>query len=330
MGRLRWGVLGTARIAREKVVPAMQKGEACEVVAIASRDLDRAREAAARLGIPRAYGAYEDLLADPSVDAVYNPLPNHLHVPLTEQALRAGKHVLCEKPIALTAAGARALQEEAARHPRLRVMEAFMYRFHPQWQRARDLVTAGAIGDVRAIDTLFTYANTDPGNIRNRADIGGGGLMDIGCYPISQARYLLRGEPVRVLGRLEFDPAFGTDRLASGVLDFGHAVATFTVSTQLSPFQRVQVLGTRGRLEIEIPVNAPPDRPTRIWVREGDAAREETFPPCDQYTLQGDAFAHAVLDGTPGLVPLDDAVANMRVIDAVRSSHRDGGWVRLA
>ncbi|MCU0255896.1 MAG: Gfo/Idh/MocA family oxidoreductase [Vicinamibacterales bacterium] len=327
MDRLRWGVLSTAKIAREKVIPAMQKGTLCEVVAIASRDAGKAREVAGRLGIPTIHGRYEDLLADPAVDAVYNPLPNHLHVPLTLQALRAGKHVLCEKPIALTATEARALVEEAASHPRLKVMEAFMYRFHPQWLRAKALVASGAVGEVRAIDTVFTYHNVDPGNIRNRADLGGGGLMDIGCYPVSQARFLLGAEPGRVLGRLEIDPAFGTDRVASAMLDFGHAVATFTVSTQLSPYQRVQVLGTRGRIEIEIPVNAPPDVPARLWVREGDALREETFPACDQYTLQGDAFARAVLEDTPVPTPLSDAVANMRVIDAVTASHRDGGWV---
>jgi predicted dehydrogenase len=308
MRRVRWGVVGTAKIAREKVIPAMLAGQWCEVVAVASRSATHAAEVAARLGLPTAYGSYDDLLADPGIDAVYNPLPNHLHVPVTRQALRAGKHVLCEKPIALTAAEAQSLVEEAAAHPRLKVMEAFMYRFHPQWVRARELVTAGVIGDVRSIQTVFTYNNVDPANIRNAAAIGGGGLMDIGCYPISQARWLLGAEPRRVLARLDIDARFGTDRQCDAVLDFGDATASFSVSTQLSPWQRVQVLGTRGRIEIEIPVNAPPHQPTRLWVREGDATREETFAHCDQYTTQGDAFARAVLDDTPVPTPLTDAV----------------------
>jgi predicted dehydrogenase len=329
MTRLRWGVLSTARIAREKVIPALQTSGLGEVVAVASREAARARDTAGRLGIPKAYGRYEDVLADPGVDAIYNPLPNHLHVPLTRQAMAAGKHVLCEKPIALDAAEAQSLADAAAAHPHLKVMEAFMYRFHPQWLRAKALVSAGAVGDVRLIETIFTYHNADPANIRNRADMGGGGLMDIGCYPISQARFLLGEEPSSALGRLDVDPAFGTDRACTAVLDFGGATAVFTVSTQLSPFQRVQVLGTRGRIEIEVPVNTPPGARARIWVREGDQLREETFDACDQYTLQGDAFARAVLDDAPVPTPLADAVANMRVIDAVVGSHRTGGWVTI-
>lgn len=329
MGRLRWGVLGTAKIAREKVIPAMQKGRACEVVAVASRTPLRARQVADALGIPRAYEGYDALLADPGVDAVYNPLPNHLHVPMTRRALEAGKHVLCEKPIALGALEAQTLIDATAAHPRLKVMEAFMYRFHPQWRRARTLVEEGAIGEVRTIQTLFTYSNIDPANIRNRPEFGGGGLMDIGCYPISQARFLLGAEPARVFATLEIAPAFGTDRVCSAVLDFGGATATFTVSTQMSPYQRAQILGDRGRIEIEIPVNAPPDQPTRLWLRRGDTLSEETFPPCDQYTLQADAFARAALDDTRVPTPLSDALANMRVIDAAVVSHRRGSWVAV-
>lgn len=329
MTKLRWGVLSTAKIAREKVVPGMQKGQLCDVVAIASREPDRARQVADALGVQRAYGSYEALLADTGVDAIYNPLPNHLHVPMTLEALRAGKHVLCEKPIALSAAEARGLAQAAAAAPHLNVMEAFMYRFHPQWRRAKALVDAGVLGEVRTIQTLFTYFNADPANIRNCAATGGGGLMDIGCYPISQARFLLGREPARVLGRLEFDPAFGTDRACSAILDFGDATATFTVSTQMSPFQRVQIVGTAGRVEIEIPVNAPPDRTTRLWVRRGEEVAEEVFDVCDQYALQGDAFSRTVLDGTPAPVPLADAVGNMRVIDAVVESHRAAAWVAV-
>ena len=329
MKKLRWGVLSTAKIGLEKVIPAMQKGHYCAIAGIASRSPERAQQAADRLGIGKAYGSYEALLADPDIDAIYNPLPNHLHVPLTVQALQAGKHVLCEKPIALNTAEAQTLVDAAAGYPQLKVMEAFMYRFHPQWQTAKKLVKDGAIGELKTIQTFFSYFNVDPANVRNQADIGGGGLMDIGCYPISQARFLYDAEPQRVFGMLEFDPNFQTDRIGSAILDFGTATATFTCSTQLSPFQRAQIVGTQGRIEIEIPVNAPPDKPCRIWLRSGDELREQTFEVCDQYTLQGDAFARAVLDDTPVPTPLSDALANMRVIDAIIASHQQGSWISL-
>ena len=325
----RWGGLGTAKIAIEKVLPAMQQGRLCAIAAIASRSEETARAAAARLGIPRAYGSYEALLADPAIDAIYNPLPNHLHVPWTIQALAAGKHVLCEKPIALSAAQAEELVEVAARHPRLKVMEAFMYRHHPQWVRARELVAGGGIGELKTIQSFFSYYNDDPANIRNRAEVGGGGLMDIGCYNISLSRFLFDAEPVRALGIVERDPRFRTDRLASGILDFGRGTATFTCATQLSPYQRATIVGTAGRVEIEIPVNAPPDRPCRIWHQRGSAVEELVFAPCNQYTLQGDAFAAAVLDDTPVPTPLTDAVANMRALEAVVASATSGAWVAL-
>jgi predicted dehydrogenase len=330
MSKVRWGILSTAAIGLKKVIPAMQQGQYCEVTALASRDEARAKTAAEPLDIAKTYAGYEALLADPDVDAIYNPLPNHLHVPWTIRALEAGKHVLCEKPIGLDAAEARTLIDAAARYPKLKVMEAFMYRFHPQWQRARALVDEGAIGTLKTVQTFFSYFNDDPDNIRNQADIGGGGLMDIGCYPISQARFLYGAEPKRVCGMLEIDPDFATDRVASAMLDFGDATATFTCSTQLSPFQKTQIVGTHGRIEIEIPVNAPPDHPCRIWIRHGDEIRQESFAVCDQYTLQGDAFARAVLDDKPVPTPLSDALANMRVIDAIVASHQQGGWVALS
>ena len=264
MKKVRWGILSTARIGTEKVIPAMQRGECCEVTAIASRDLQRAQQAARRLGIPKAYGSYDDLLRDADIDAVYNPLPNHLHVPVSIQALEAGKHVLCEKPLALTSHEAQQLVDAAQRHPRLKVMEAFMYRHHPQWQKAQSLVCDGAIGELRTIQSFFSYFNDDPRNIRNDRQLGGGGLMDIGCYPISLSRFVFGAEPLRVLGIVEYDPRFHTDRLASAILDFGSGTSAFTCSTQLAPYQRVNIFGTTGRVEIEIPFNAPPDRPCKI------------------------------------------------------------------
>ena len=290
----------------------------------------RAQVAAAQLSIPKAYGTYGALLADPEIDAIYNPLPNHLHVPWTIKAIEAGKHVLCEKPIGLTSVEARQLADVAARHPHLKVMEAFMYRFHPQWQRAREIVASGGVGELKTINSFFSYYNDDPHNIRNRADVGGGGLMDIGCYNISLSRFIFAAEPTRVLGIIEYDPQFKTDRLASGILDFGRGTATFTCSTQLSPHQRANIYGTGGRVEVEIPVNAPPDVPCRIWYQQGSAVEEITFDPVDQYMLQGDAFAAAVLNDTPVPTPLTDAVANMRVIEALKASAQEAAWVSLA
>jgi predicted dehydrogenase len=323
---VRWGVLGAARIALEKVIPAMQHCRLGQVIGIASRDAARARAAANRLGLPRAYGSYEELLSDPDVDAVYIPLPNHLHLPWSLASLRAGKHVLCEKPLGLNATEAETLAEEATRHSDLVVMEAFMYRFHPQWLRARDLVAQGGIGELRSIATFFSYYNIDPGNIRNSRAAGGGALLDIGCYGISLARFLFGREPERVMAALDFDPRFQTDRMTSAVLDFGAGTATFTCGTQLAPYQRVNIVGSSGRIEIEIPFNAPPDRPCRIWHQSGASLAEIVFDVCDQYTIQGDAFSGAVLRCGPAPLPLSDGVANMRVIDAVRRSAQEGAW----
>jgi predicted dehydrogenase len=326
MSKIRFGVLGVAKIATEKVIPAMQLAQHCEITAIASRSLERARETAARLAIPQAYGSYEELLADPTIDAIYNPLPNHLHVPWSIRALEAGKHVLCEKPIALSVAEAETLVAAGRQHPKLKLMEAFMYRHHPQWQTARRLVEEGQIGPLRTVATLFSYHNVDAANVRNQADIGGGGLMDIGCYPISLSRFLFGREPARVLGLLDYDPEFKTDRLASAVMDFGDGTATFTCSTQLAPFQRVQIFGTHGRVEIEIPFNAPPDRPCRLWHQSDRGIEELTMPVCNQYTIQGDLFSEAILRDTPVPTPISDAVANMRVIEAIVRAGQSGCW----
>jgi predicted dehydrogenase len=330
MRKLRWGVLSTAKIAVEKVVPAMQQGRHTEVTALASRDLARARSAAERLGVAKAYGSYGELLDDPEIDAVYNPLPNHLHVPWSLRALAAGKHVLCEKPIALTAAEAQTLLDAAGQHPHLKVMEAFMYRHHPQWQRVVELVDGGAIGELRTLHSVFSYYNADPANIRNVAEIGGGGLMDIGCYNLSVSRFVFAAEPERVCGALEYDATFGTDRLASGILEFGRGTATFTCSTQLVPFQRVDIFGTEGRIEVEVPFSPQPHQPSRIWHQHDGRTDELLIEPYNQYTLQGDRFSRAVLEGTEVPTPLEDAVANMRVLEAVVASARSERWVRVS
>lgn len=329
MNRVRWGVLSTADIGLAKVLPAMQKSDIIDLAAISSRSLERAQAAAERLRIPKAYGSYDELLADPDIDAVYNPMPNHLHVPWSIRALEAGKHVLCEKPIGLDAAEGRRLLEAARAHPALKVMEAFMYRHHPQWQQARRIVRDGGVGELRTINSVFSYFNRDPSNVRNQADIGGGGLYDIGCYNISQSRFIFGLEPQRVVGIVEFDPDFGTDRLASAILDFGRGTATFTCSMQLSGYQRVDIFGTTGRVSLEIPFNAPQDGPCRLWHAQDGVTRELVFDRTDQYRLQGELMSRAILDDTPVPTPLEDAVANMEVIEAVFRSGREGGWVTL-
>ncbi len=330
MSKVRWGILSTSKFALVKVIPALLQSSHVEVAAIASRDLAKAQQAAAQFNIPTAYGSYEELLNDPAVDVIYNPMPNHLHVPWSIKALEAGKHVLCEKPIGLSSAEAQQLIEASKRHPRLKVMEAFMYRFHPQWQRAKQIVVEGGVGELRAIQSFFSYFNTDPNNIRNRPDIGGGGLMDIGCYNISLSRFIFGEEPKRVMGVVEYDPGLGTDRLASGILDFGRGTSAFTCSTQLAPYQRVNIFGDRGRVEIEIPFNAPPDRPCKIWHQLGDRIEEIEFEICDQYTIQGDLFSLAVINDSPVPTPLEDAVANMRVIEAVFESGKTGNWIEVS
>ena len=328
--KVRWGVLGVAGIATKKVIPGMKKGERTQIAAIASRNLDRAREAAGTLGIPKAYGSYEELLADPAIDAIYNPLPNHLHVPWSIRAAEAGKHVLCEKPIALTAKEGEQLihARDAAR---VKIGEAFMVYTHPQWLRARELVRQGEIGELRAVTSTFSYFNANPDNIRNIPEFGGGGVMDIGCYPITLSRFFFEREPARVVAMIERDPKLGTDRLSSALLDFDPGRCVFTCSTQLVPFQRMQIFGTRGRIEVEIPYNVPPDRPSRIFIDDGSqlagaSARIEEFSAADQYTLQGDAFSKAIQEDTEVPVPLENALSNMRVIEAVLRSGETGRW----
>jgi len=329
MTKIRWGVLSTARIGVEKVIPAMQAGAFSEIVAIASRNIEKAAYFSKKLNIPKYYGTYQELLADAEVDAVYIPLPNHLHVPWTIKAIDAGKHVLCEKPLALNAQEAERLLHSAAKHPKLKIIEAFMYRYHPQWVWVREKVRSGGIGELRTIQSFFSYNNIDPHNIRNIVEAGGGGLMDIGCYCVSLSRVLFDREPVKVSGIVEFDPEFQTDRIFSGIMDFGVGSATFTCSTQLQPFQRVVILGTQGGIEVIVPFNAPPDRECIVRYLQGAEITNITFSPCDQYTEQGDHFSRAILGDTLDLPNLADSVANMQYIDLLRKSSEQQTWLSL-
>jgi predicted dehydrogenase len=333
---VRWGVLGASRFALKVSLPSMKRGPLTQLAALASRDVAKARAAAEPLGIPKAkaYGSYHELLADPDIDAIYNPLPNNLHVEWTARAARAGKHVLCEKPIALTAAEAETLAAVARETGKL-IAEAFMVRHHPQWQQAKAWVQAGRIGDLVAVQTAFAYFNRDAGNIRNNKDVGGGALYDIGCYALNTGRFLFGREPTRAVALVERDPDFGTDRLTSALIDFGGAHLTFTVSTQAVPYQRVNVLGGKGRIEVEIPFNAPADHPCRIFLDDGSklggaSAAATTFPAADQYHLQSEAFSRAIRTGATSVEnSIDVAVGNMRVIDALFRSADSGRWEKV-
>lgn len=326
MKPVKWGIISTANIGVAKVIPGMLKSRDIEIVAISSRRKKTAQDWATKLGIPKAYGSYEEMLADPEIEAVYNPLPNHLHVPLTLAAARAGKHVLCEKPVAITAREA----EKLRKAPKgIHIAEAFMVRHAAQWIAARDLVKKNKIGEVKAIQVLFSYFNRDPGNVRNQADIGGGGLLDIGCYPITVSRFIFGAEPQRVIAAFERDPKFRTDRLASGLADFGKGrQLSFAVSTQLAPYQRVNIVGTKGRIEIEIPFNAPPDRPNRYFV-QGMTMNEGMWtelPVSDQYQLQAEAFGRIIRRRQKPVWEVEDAIQNMRILDAFLRSEKSGRW----
>jgi predicted dehydrogenase len=318
MDTVSWGILSTAKIGVEKVIPAIQQADNCIVKGIASRSKGKANIAAQKLSIPKAYGSYKKLLADPSIDAIYNPLPNHLHVLKTVEALEAGKHVLCEKPIALNSQEAKKLVQKVNEYPNLKVMEAFMYRFHPQWKKAKSLISEREIGTLKTVDSFFSYYNDDPDNIRNNSDMGGGGLMDIGCYCISLSRFLFDEEPVNLSGYWKIDPAFNIDYLASGTIEFNSGTATFTCATQTTPHQQITIIGTGGKIIIDIPFNAPPNQTTSIWLFKNGQKKEITFPSVNQYTLQAKAFSDAVINNEPVPTPLTDAVNNMIAIDAFR------------
>ena len=326
MKPVKWGIISTANIGVAKVIPGMLKSKELEVAAISSRSLKTARKWAMELGIAKSYGSYEEMLADPDIEAVYNPLPNHLHVPLTLAAARAGKHVLCEKPIAITAKEAGQLKKAPKN---VLIAEAFMVRHATQWLAVRALVKKGKIGEVRAIQVLFSYFNRDAKNVRNMADIGGGGLLDIGCYPITVSRFIFNGEPQRVTATIDRDPKFKTDRTAGGLADFGGGRhLSFSISTQAAPYQRVHILGTKGRIEIEIPFNAPPDTPNRYFVQGMDMNVGEwtELPVSDQYQLQAEAFGRVIRNKQKAVWGVDDAIQNMKILDAFFRSEKSGKW----
>jgi predicted dehydrogenase len=329
--KVKWGIISTASIAQRRVLPAMLNCEHAEIAAIGSRSLDKAKAVAAKFSIPKVYGTYEELFDDPEIEAIYNPLPNHLHAEWSIRAASRGKHVLVEKPVSRNAAEARRLLK-ARDDYRVKIGEAFMVRTHPQWLRTVELVRSGRIGKLRSALGYFSYFNVDPGNTRNIAEDAGGGLMDIGCYPIKTSRFVFGEEPVRVLACMERDPSFKTDRLTSAILEFPTGQAVFTVSTQMVYYQKMQFFGDAGRIDVEIPFNAPTDKPTRIFIDDGKdlyagaSAVVESFPICNQFTIQADLFSTAIRNNTEVPNPLEDAICNMAVIDALFHSAQSGKW----
>jgi predicted dehydrogenase len=328
--KVRWGVLGAAKIAINKVIPAMQQSKWSEIYAIASRRPDQIRQTALELGVSKIYESYDDLLNDSEIEAIYNPLPNNLHVEWTIKAAEAGKHVLCEKPIALTAKQAAKLIEMRDRTG-VKIQEAFMVRTHPQWLKVRELIQSEKIGRLQAINGFFSYFNDDAANIRNNIETGGGALYDIGCYCINLSRFILDEEPRKVSVLVNRDENSGIDKLTSAILDFPSCHSTFTCATQLVPFQRMQFFGSRGRIEVEIPFNIPPDSATRILVDDGANLYGKNIEMIeisagDQYTIQGDSFSRAILENSEQAVSLEDSVKNMAVIDAIFRAAESENW----
>ncbi len=329
MNKVSWGVISTAKIGTEKVIPAMQNGKYCEIKTIASMDYNKAKKAADKLGIPKAYGSYEELLKDSEIQAVYIPLPNHLHVEWSIRSLRSGKHVLCEKPLGMNYKETETLYKVATEISKLKVMEAFMYRHHPQIKKTKELIVAGTIGELKNIHATFSYYNVDPQNIRNMADIGGGGLMDIGCYCISISRFLFGSEPKRVCASMDFDPQMKVDRFVSAVLEFKDGAANISCSTQLRFHQFAEIIGTKGKIRIDFPFTPAPETPAKITVQTDSDPEEISFEICNQYTIQGDLFSKAILDDTDVPTSFEDGIANMKVIDAIRESSKANTWIDL-
>jgi predicted dehydrogenase len=320
--KVKWGILSTASIGTEFVIPAMINGVYCDMQAIASRCITAAEKAASRFKIPKAYGSYDELLADDEIEAVYIPLPNHLHVSWSMKALQAGKHVLVEKPVGLNSGDARKLLDESLKYPGLKVMEAFMYRHHPQWLKAKELLEKGKIGTLRTIQSSFSFFDDNPESLVNKKEYGGGSLMDVGCYSISLSRFLFNSEPKKVLASIEYHPEFKTDTRVNAILEFEQGSSTFFSSTLMHEKQQVEIFGTEGSIEFELPFNPIADKPARIWLNHENQKKEIVFDICDQYTIQGDLFSLAILNDSEVPTPLQDALDNMIVIDEIFSCNR--------
>lgn len=324
--KVKWGILSTAYIGTEHVIPAMMNSKYCDVQAIASRGYDKALNIANRFDIPKAYGSYIELLEDDEIEAVYIPLPNHLHVPWAKKALKAGKHVLLEKPIGLNIIEGQELLDESKKHPNIKIMEAFMYRHHPQWIKAKELIDNGIIGKVKTIQSFFSFFDDNPNSIVNIKEYGGGSLMDIGCYPISLSRFIFNSEPKEVFGSIEFHPEFGIDISATALMKFKEGTSSFFSSIQLEERQHAQIFGTEGKIEFQIPFNPITNEPSKIFLHKNNKTEEIVFDPCDQYTIQADLFSLAIINNTKVPTPLQDGVSNLKIIERIIESDKLGKW----
>lgn len=328
MNQMKLGILGVSGHFIRRVLFPLKKSQLIEVYAISSRSKSKAKEAAEKYNIPQYYSSYEELLNNKSIDIVYIPLPNNLHPEWIKKCADNKKHIICEKPVALNASDASECINYA-KNKNVYIMEAFMYKFHPQWKRALEFIRMGEIGGINMIHTAFGYNNPDPNNIRNIKDAGGGSLMDIGCYAVSVPRFLLESEPKRVISLMNYDKVFQTDILSSAILDFGYARATFNVSTKTFPYQKVEIHGTQGIIIIQLPFNAFLDVKAKITVMTSVGAREINFEPVDQYQIEFEEFVNAIRNNQPSPISIDDAINNMKVIDAIIKSNKSGKWEEI-
>ena len=323
----RFGILSTAKIGKDLVIPAIQDAENCVVTAIASRDLAKARIVAERFSIPHSFGSYQEMLDSDLIDAVYIPLPTSQHVEWSIKAANAGKHVLCEKPIALNAAQIDGLIAAGAKNKVL-ISEAFMVTYSPVWLKVRSLLAQGAIGRLRRVQGAFTYFNTDPKNMRNVLALGGGGLPDIGVYPTITTRFATGREPIRVQATTQRDPQFGTDIDSSIKADFGDFELNFYISTQLAARQVMVFHGTEGFLEVKAPFNANRYGPEEIELTNQDHGISQVFrfPDSRQYKREAEAFTRAALGETSEVVSLASSALNQKFIDAIYRASEKEGW----
>jgi predicted dehydrogenase len=329
MKKISWGVLSTSNFAFRQIIPSVKKSAHSVITGIASRDLQKAEAKAKEHNIPKAYGAYEELLADKEIDAVYIPLPNHMHLEWIKKSLQAGKHVLCEKPVTLNSVEAEELIEFAKDYPELKLMEAFVYRFNPRWEKVKELLADKVIGDVKHVQSFFSYYNVKPDNIRNKPNVGGGALLDIGCYCISHSRQILDSEPLRVISNIDYDPVFKIDRLTSAIMDFGNVTASFTCATQIPFDQYSKIYGDNGRIEIHRPFNPDLDGTTKVITHSNDKFEEILFDACDHYTVEFDEFSKSILNNSDVLIPITDSLNNMKVIDGIFKSAESNDWIPL-
>lgn len=327
--KIKIGVLGTAKIAREQVIPAIQNSQNCELTAIGSRELEKARATAQNLGIKKYYASYQQLLDDPEIDAIYNPLPNHLHVPWTIKALKSGKHVLCEKPIGMSAIEVKKLLSESDKFPSLKIMEGFMYKHHPQWKKAINIIQSGKLGVLKSVQSYFSYLMDDPGNIRNRVEFGGGGLLDIGCYSVSLSRLITGQEPERVFGNWRLSRELKTDIFFTGIIEFRDVISTFTCATNVIPHQRVEITGSEASLELTSPFNPSVQEPIILKLTRGNSTENFKIPVCNQFTMMSDNFANCIINDVPVPYSLKDSYCNMLVLDALKKSAETNATVLM-